>query len=284
MAETIPDLWRANEEAQLLYDLYLCHSHINHLHERVIWACRQIRRFAARGPGLKEGLFTFSYEIDALCELREYKTAWRRLRRREEIVFGNPIDLSRHEWTAADAEELKFNHSSLMFFLKRFRQGCSLLETYLNFWFSQRKVESFELLSTIYNGDSEPSNRYRVTLSHFYGRLGKELIEWQHWEAFVNGFHPRLFRLASVGRDELLANSGKLKVFVDKLMQIRAERLTAHVSNGESDLIKSAATVRKQQTAIQQKLDAFQERIKPKQVRTNRKLEELFPELRGLLK
>ncbi len=36
VAEAIPDLWRANEDAVRLYHLYLCHLHMNHKHERVV--------------------------------------------------------------------------------------------------------------------------------------------------------------------------------------------------------------------------------------------------------
>src|SRR5205085_10072380 len=87
-----------------------------------------------------------------------------------------------------DAWEWTFYYAPLLFFLRRYREGCLLLETALGFWCSRRKVRSYDILFYVYNADEQPSNRCRVTLSHFYERLGKSLREWQHWEAFVNGF------------------------------------------------------------------------------------------------
>jgi hypothetical protein len=284
MPQAIPDLWRGKEDAAQLYQLYLCRLQMNRLHERVVSACRQIRRYAARGPGATEGLFTFSFEIDSLCDLKDYQTAWRQLRLREDSHFGARFDLAQRRWAAGDCWELAFFYAPLLFFLKRYRQGCTLLETSLGFWFNRRKVRSYDILFHVYNGDEEPSNRCRVTLAHFYDRLGKGLREWQHWEAFVNGFHPRLVRLSGIRRDELLANPGHLTVLFDKLMDVRDERTTSGVGGGQSDLIDSAAKVRKRQETTQRKLSEFRERIKPVQERTNRTLQELFPELQGLLR
>lgn len=279
MAEPIPDLWRAKEDAARLYELYLCRLQMNHRHERVVVVCPRIRRYAARGPGPNEGLFTFSFEIDSLCELKDYHAAWRRLRLREQVVFGARFDLRSRQWSSADGWDLAFSYAPLLFFLGRYRQGCQLLETSLGFCFGGKKARSFDILFHVYNGDEEPWDRYTVTLSHFYGRLGRDLRQWRHWEAFVGGFHPRLFRLSGVRRDELMANPGRLGVFVDKLREVRAERTTSRAGGSQSDLIDSAAKVRKRQDATQRKLDEFNERIKPVMERTNLKLLELFPEL-----
>jgi hypothetical protein len=284
VAVAIPDLWRAKEDAARLYQLYLCRLQMNRLHERVVAVCPQIRRYAARGPGPTEGLFTFSFELDSLCDLKDYRAAWRRVRLREAIVFGKRIDLRSRVWSITDGWELPFSYAPLLFFLGRYHQGCKLLETFLDLCFARRKVRSFDLLFHVYNGDEEPWNRCRVPLSHFYNRLGKDLRQWRHWDAFVNGFHPRLFRLSGVRREELMADSGRLAVFFDKLMDARNERTTSGVGGGQSDLIDSANKVRKRQEAMQRKLDEFRERIKPVQERTNRKLQELFPELRELPK
>lgn len=282
MADAIPDLWRAKEDATRLYELYLCRLWMNHRHERIVAVCPQIRRYAARGPGPPEGLFTFSFEIDSLCDLKDYRAAWRRLRVREETVYGERFDLRSREWSGADGWELAYWYAPLLYFLGRYRQGCSLLETSLGFCFDGRKARSFDILFHVYNGDEEPCHRCRVTLSHFYRRLGKDLRQWRHWEAFVNGLHARLFRLSRVRRDELLADPRRLAVFFDKLMEARAERTTSGVGGSQSDLIESAPKVRKRQEATRKTLDAFEKRIKPVQDRMNRKLQELFPDLREL--
>ena len=123
-------------------------------------------------------------------------------------------------------------------------------------------MRSFDILFHIYNGDEEPANRCRITLMHFYTRLGKGLSDWPHWEAFVNGFHPRLLRCSGIRREELLADSTRLVPFFDKLMEVRAERTTSGVTRGQADLVESPEKVRVWQEATQGKLEQFQERNK----------------------
>jgi hypothetical protein len=282
VSKGIPDLWRMKEDVPRLYELYMCRLQANYLHHRIIYACRSIRRYAARGPGREKALFTFSFEIDALCSLEEYKTAWRQLRLREEVIFGKRLDLRNRRWSAEDAGELEYFYVPLLFFLGRYEHGCELLETSLDFWFNRRKLRSYDILFRVFNADKEPRNRYRITLSHFYERLGKDLRQWQHWEAFVGGFHPRLFRLSGVARKELLANSRHLKIFFDRLMVVRAERMISGISFGQSDLIDSASKVRKRQEAKQLEIEEFDNRISPTRENTDQKLQELFPELRKL--
>jgi hypothetical protein len=278
----IPDLWRAKEDAARLYSLYLVRLQMNRLRERVVSACRQIRRYAARGPGGAKGVFTFDFEIDALCKLKDYRTAWRQLRLREEAAFGQRFDLARREWSAVDGWDLAFFHAPLLFFLERYRQGCSLLETALSFHLGGRKRRSYDILFHVYNGGREPENRYGVALWHFYTHLGRELNEWQHWKALVKGFDPRLFQVAGVGRDELLEDSGRLPSFCDRLRAVQAERTISGVTWGLADLVEGPEVVRKRQEATRAQRNEFEERSKPARERIDAKLKELFPELREL--
>jgi hypothetical protein len=283
MPSGIPDLWRAKEDASRLYSLYLAHLSMNGRYEQVVAACPKIRRYAARGPGAKEALFAFSFELDALVELKRYRQAWRRLRLREETVFGKRFNLLRREWSADDSWDLCWCYAPLLFFLGRYRQGCALLEISLDSWFGDQKVRSYDVLFHVYNGDEEPDNRCRVTLKHFYTRLGKNLSEWRHWEKFVNGFHPRLFRLAGVSREELLADSEQLGGFFDNLMGVRAERTTSGVTRGQADLIESPRKVQEWQEATQAERLEFHERSSASRKHINNKLRELFPEIASLL-
>jgi hypothetical protein len=282
MAERIPDLWRLNEDAPRIYHLYVCRLKMNGLHERVVTASRQIRRYAARGPGHKDGLFTFSYEIDSLCELNNYKAAWRQLRVYQDRAVGERFDLAHRNWSVEEEPWLTFYFAPLLFYLKRYRLGCSLLETALSFSFDGKNVQSYDLLFHVYNDDEVPRNLCRVTLAHFYTRLGKRLHEWRYWEAFVNGFHSRLFRLAGVGREELLADSQRLPAFFDRLMAIRAERTASGYTRGQADLIQSLAKVKAWHEAQQRKTAQFDDRIRPTSERHDAKLLQLFPELRNL--
>jgi hypothetical protein len=253
---------------------------MNSLHESVVASCRQIRRYADRGPGRTEGLFTFGFEIDSLCELKNYQTAWRQLRLRERAALGRRLDIARRNWSAEDAWELAFSYAPLLYFLGRYRLGCELLETSLDFWFDGNKGQSYNILFRICNRDEEPRNRARVTLTHFYDRLDKSLSEWRHWQKFVNGFPPRLFRIAGVKCEELLANSDLLLEFFDALSSVTGSRTTSGVTRGQTDLLESPAKVKKWQDATRAKMERF--RSDPARERFNSTLQRLFPDLAGL--
>lgn len=231
-----------------------------------------------------EGLFTFSFEIDALCDLKQYAIAWRQLRSREEIIFGEKFDLERHEWKGAGIAELEWAYAPLLFFNGRYRLGCSMLEAALELWFVGDKLQSYDLLFHVYNGDKVPTHRCRVTLAHFYDRLGKSLLEWRHWEEFVNGFHPKLLRMGGVRREELLADANRLPGLFAKLLAIRNERTPTRIGGSQSDLTDSAGMVRKRQDAIRKKLKASEKRARARHDLFDAKLKQLFPELRELLK
>jgi hypothetical protein len=279
MTRRIPDLWRVKEDARRLYVFYLSRLQSYGMHDEVVGACRQIRQYASRGPGGKEGLFTFSFEIDSLCELGYFKVAWRQLRYREEIVFGKRLDLARRRWRPEDLHELEFSYAPVLYFLGRYPLGCSLLETSLRFWLHAKKVSSYDVLFRVYNGDEEPWNRCWVTLKHFYERLGKDLSEWPLWKKFVNGLHPRLFRLADVRREKLLEDPARMGVFFDNLMDLRRKRITSGMTRGQPDLIENPVKVKKWQQATTQKLAQFEDRILPTRERIEAKLQYWFPEL-----
>jgi hypothetical protein len=46
----------------------------------------------------------------------------------------------------------------------------------------------------------------RRTLYHLYQKLGKSLVEWPNWQPFVTGFHPKLFVLAGIAQEDLIAD------------------------------------------------------------------------------
>ncbi|HEY2252873.1 MAG TPA: hypothetical protein VGH74_17500 [Planctomycetaceae bacterium] len=229
-------------------------------------------------------MFTFSDEIDALCELEKYKEAWRQLRLREDVIYGRRFDIASAQGPFDNPYELEWHYAPLLFFVKRYEEGCSLLETALDVRFVRHKLDSYDVLFRVYNDDERPWHRCRVTLSHFYGRLGKNLVEWRRWEAFVYGFHPKLFRLAGVSRKQLLADAGRLPDFFDTLLAIREERVPTRISKGLADLIDSPRKVKSRQNAIRKASHVVDERNDAKRKRRHAKLRELFPELRELLK
>jgi hypothetical protein len=152
----------------------------------------------------------------------------------------------------------------------------------LELWFRAGRVPSFEILFEIYNNDEEPEMRPRVTLQHFYRHLDRDLHQWRHWEAFINGFHPRLFRLAGVTREALCDSAEQFPIFFNRLMEIREQRTISGVTRGEKDLIESPTRVRKRQESILRKLDQFTESHQSRRDTSDAKLRRLFPELSEL--
>jgi hypothetical protein len=253
-------------------------------HERVVFACRRIRRYAARGPGPPQGLFTFSFEIDALCDLKDYRAAWRQLRLRDRTLYGRRLDFARRQWLRHEGWELQFSYAPILFFLRKYEQGCALLEKALAWSFVDAPVRSYHVIFSVYNDDRVPSHRARVTLSHFYRRLSKRLTEWRYWTTFVDGFHSNLLDVAGVHRGKLLKDEGQLAVLYRRLLQLRDKRLTTPGGRGVGDLIDSAAEVKKTQKTRKKELERAAKKHKARTEQTNAKLRELFPELRALIK
>lgn len=279
MAQHLPNLWRAHEDAVRLYPTYLTRLFMNGLHEKVIAACRQIRRYAARETGIKEGLFTFHFEIDALCAQKQFGAAWRQLRKREVILFGKRLDLAHHAWSPEDGFDLPFYYAPLLYFRGQYRLGCALLETWLGFSIHGNKMNSHEMLYYVYKGDKEPWDRYGVTLKHFYNRLGKDLAEWRHWPEFVNGFPPRLYRLTGVSRADMLRDASLLPFFFDNLLTVPR---TSGSKLSLADLVDVPAQARRRQDQAEKDMTQFMQQSGSKRKQFDGKLLEWFPELAGL--
>jgi hypothetical protein len=280
----IPNLWATNDDAERLYRIYLGHLQLHRMESRIIEVCPVIRRYAAKGPGRIAGLLTFHSEIDALCELKQYDIAWKRLRLRDEIAFGKPVNVRTHVWSPAKFPDLTWYYAPLLYFQGRFREGCRLLETALDFYFAETTDRSYGVLFHIYNDDREPWHRCRVTLSHFYRRLGVELGSWRHWETFVNGFPPKVFRLVGVPRETLLKQPSRLRGFFRKLIDERDRRESAGVDFGLADLIDSPAKVQKRQEMVSRERAETKREIEATRAEIYGRLKELFPELRKLLR
>ena len=279
-AVQVPDLWRAKADAERMYQLYLVRLQINKLHDRVVDACRQIRQHAARGPGRRAGLFTFSFEVDSLVFQRSYSAAWRQVQLRDEIIRGRRIPLESRRWSPKDFWELACTYAPLMYFLKRYAVGAKLLETALSFWYRRPRAESYYVLFHVYNGDDEPRILPRVTLTHFYRHMGKDLKEWVLWPMFVRGIAAPLFRVAGIERKVLLADSSQLATFFGHLMRLRSERITSGVSRGQADLIEDPAEVKLWQDARRRSRERFDN--DPARDRTKAALYRHFPDLESL--
>lgn len=276
----IPDLWEAKADAERMYQLYLARLQMNGLHDRAVGACRQIRRYAAHGPGRRAALFTFSFQVDSLVKQRKYLAAWRQVQLRDQIIRGRRIALNRRKWSPKDFSQLSYTYAPLMYFLGRYALGCKLLETALGFWYRRPRAESYHILFHVYNADDEPRILPRVTLSHFYRRLGRDLKEWALWPTFVRGLAAPLFRIAGVERKVLLEDSSQLVAFFANLMRVRDMRVTSGVTRGQADIIESPAKAKRWQDGTRAKSERF--RSDPARARTQALVLQHFPELVGL--
>jgi hypothetical protein len=167
-----------------------------------------------------------------------------------------------------------------MYFLERYAVGAKLLETALSFWYRRRRAESYHVLFHVYNGDDEPRILPRVTLTHFYRHMGKDLKEWVLWPVFVRGLAAPLFRVASIERKALLADSSQLATFFGHLMRLHSERVTSGATRGQADLIEDPAKVKRWQDARRRNRERFDN--DSARDRTKAALYRHFPDLESL--
>lgn len=278
---TVPNLFldRNAREAKRLYSLYLAQLMTKSRKRRIVEASQQIRNYAARLKQPRSADFTFQFEIDALCKLRRFADAWKQLRRFERIAHGKNISLSKRKWEPEQLDWFWHYHPHILYFLGRYQLAARMLEALFAEKLSHPEAGvSYELLPDIYKPVSRPRDRHEVTLYHVYRKLGKKLSEWPQWEQFVNGFDPELFNLTNIQREDMLRDASLLRPFYEAISKERKERLTAHVSVGERELIDSPEEVQRFQNDVTAKR-ALQE---PIITQDEKQLREIFPELQRL--
>jgi|GEM_PF-3255550 len=281
MKARIPNLFRKCDGEQD-YQLYLSRLMLNGDQNKIIQVCRRIRAYAAKGPGMKAGVFTFFYEHNALCKLGNYAVAWRQLLQRDRIRRGAGFDYKSYSWRRGDAHSLRHEYGPLLYLTGRFSDAAASFEKALGFMCCGENG-SYEAMYTVANDDSEPTNHYRITLLHCYRRLGRPLSDWPRWRSFVMGMNPRLFRLARVARDRMLADPGLLIEFQTRLRRILEERTQGSgVTWGICDLLDSPSTVRKRHGATARQFKQFQDRIRTKKNLKERQLAKEFGDYKPL--
>jgi hypothetical protein len=258
------------------YELYLARLMLSGDQKRIIQVCRRIRAYAAQGPGVEAGLFTYFHEQYALCETGEYAVAWRQLLRRDRIRHGASFDYRTYSWGREDCHDLRFCYGPLLYLTGRFSEASAIFEKALEFE-CRRTNGSYEAMYTVANDDPEPSNHCRVTLLHCYRRLGRSLSDWTGWRSFVMGMHPRLFRMARITRESMLADPGLLIEFQAKLRQILDERTQGSGGTwGICDLLDSPSKVKRRHAGTIRRFKQFQQRIRTKKNRKEGELAEAF--------
>ncbi|PYT15110.1 MAG: hypothetical protein DMG59_15035 [Acidobacteria bacterium] len=275
---SVLNLFRSHAgEAERFYSLYLIRLSANGRSNRVIEACRQIRRHAARAGQPLAADFTIDFEIDALCKRREFSSAWRQLRRFERLVFRRPIDLTARSWPPAQLSWFLDRHPNILYFLGRFKPARRLMDAILEDTFSRPRAGlSFHMLGYIYKPVPRPKSRLDVTLYHIYRELGSSLEDWPLWSSFVKGFHLKVFQVTGISQQQLLRDPSLLRAFCERISRELDERLSAGVSRGERDLIESAAKVLRYQEDVARKKEAIMDSVR----RREQQVAEIFPDLR----
>lgn len=275
MKARIPNLFRKCDGEQD-YQLYLSRLMLNGDQNRIIQVCRRIRAYAAKGPGMKAGVFTYFYEHNALCKLGNYAIAWRQLLQRDRICRGAGFDYKSYSWRRGDVHSLRHEYGPLLYLTGRFSDAAAIFEKALGFMCCGENG-SFEAMYTVANDDPEPTNHYRVTLLHCYRRLGRPLSDWHGWRSFVHAMNPRLFRMAKIAREDMLANPELLIEFETTLKLILDERTQGSgVTWGICDLLDRPAEVKKRHGATAHGFKQFQDRIRTKKNRKERELANEF--------
>jgi hypothetical protein len=268
-----------SKDSRRLYDLFLARLSQAGQGNRIVTACRIIRRMARRAGRPQAAAFTFFWEIEGHGVNRDFEAMWRTLRAWEIASTGRRLNIRTHRWTQKEHHQLIFRYAPLLYMRGRYRLGCRLMETALEMA-SHRKGWSFDWLWHVYKPMNKPASTYDVTLSHFYRALGRDLTEWKLWAEFLDDLDPRLFRLSGVVQEAMLVNPRLLKKLFEWITLERRKRLFTGTTDGLRDLIEAPGKVQRRQSARgrqimrvveQPGLDAFEQRFR-----------ELFPELNEL--
>jgi hypothetical protein len=281
MKTRIPNLF-AKCGGEQDYALYLAQLMLKGDYKRIILVCRRARAYAALGPGLEAGLFTYFHEINALCETGNYAIAWRQLLRRDRIRRGASFDYKSFPWGREDAHDLRFNYGPLLYLTGRYSEAAVIIEKSLDYE-CHGKNGSYDAMYTVANDDPEPTNHCRVTLLHCYRRLGRSLSDWNGWRSFIMGMHPQLCRMARIAHESMLTDPSLLIEFQARLRRILNERTQGSGGTwGICDLLDSPSKVKKRHAATVRGLKQFQKRIRARKNQKEGELAETFSDYESL--
>lgn len=217
---SLPDLFAAEPNAEQLYRLFLAHLRLNEQNLRVVDVCREIRTKFGNKYGDRAISLTFHDELEALCELCRYDEAWELWHEVERLSWGRQLNLDGKDWTADQIQAIWSQYSPLLYFLGRYREGGHLLEVFLahNLDIAPR----WDIAWSIINDDAEPTHRCRVTLWHFYQKLGLRLQDWQDWNRFVDCIADRPLKMAKTNREVL---RGDPSLLVSLTLRLQEQQL-----------------------------------------------------------
>lgn len=294
MTKRIPNLWKMNlkpddRDPGTLYGLYLCGLMLKDQYDRVAEACRIIRRYAIKGPGIKEAFFTFSNKYHSLITLGRLEEALRQARSRDRTVYGH-CDYSRLVWKEESGTWPIICVAPLHYWLGRYELGCHILEAALEPWFNNDCKSSYYWFTQIAYPHKNHRAKvfYPVSLAMFYHKLGKDLQEWKHWNAFIDGFPNQFFTVLKIGKKGLRNDSKLLPKVISRIGEIQKKNQPYYTScgGGQSieDIIESPRQIKQRHDQYlkenHQTKEAKRERTDSRR-QLDQRLVELFPELRS---
>jgi hypothetical protein len=215
----LPNLFKGpqkTDSAQRLYEIFLSRLSTSRRSDRILLACREIRRYAKLAGKPQPAAFTYFWEMEVHGQKQDYEAMWCSLRAEEHFRTGRRYRLASHRWSHREHHDLIFRYAPLLYLRGRYKLGCRLMETALEMA-SHRKKWSFEWLWHVYKPRKAPSSTYDVTLAHFYTELDRDLSDWKLWDKFLDGFDPRLFRSSGIAKDALRQNPCLMKSFLNGL-------------------------------------------------------------------
>lgn len=196
---------QTHEEAVQSYQLYLSGLLRNSRWNQMLDMCQQIRRQAAHRGSQGLADFTFHFEIEALCRMKKFPRAWRKLRHLEQVAYGRNINLHAKAWRSDELDWFSQYHPHILYFVGRYRLARRLFEAFLGKMVrGSRRGSSSDVMPYVYSAMKKPRLRQQVTLQHIYNKLGIRLEEWSDWTKFVAGFDPKVLARARVKREKLL--------------------------------------------------------------------------------
>ena len=226
----IPNLFTTTDEAERLYSLLLVRLSMYDVFEELIDAANQIRRYAVETIGERASLFTRSRERDAYWYVGRHAENWERHKQYETILFGGLLELTSTDAEERDVYVVAEQRAPLHYACDRHDESTACIELGLSLVIGS--ASSRDLFHRVTNDDDgEPTHPVRVTLRHVYKKLGRSLIQWEHWTFFVNGLPEALLKAADTTTEQLLANPSKLAVVDAALSRQRRQSASKRPSS-----------------------------------------------------
>lgn len=217
----VPDFFD-NPEADRLYQMLLLRLNPEERPKLVIEACQQILTHAERRDSADTPFYAFSWQIDALVQLRKFAKALTVAEECELQSFGKRSSMPPTAMDSSNAYMLRNTHGPILYFLQRYNDARIIFDMYSSLCMTNCK-NSLSLLPYIYSSIDEPEILPCVAHQHVYRKLGIELTQWSEWEAFVSRFSNSILKRAKILREDLLLRP-ELLAAIDAVQRSNAEK------------------------------------------------------------